>query len=37
MKNNLDLTKFFDDLDNNLKNLGIKSYSVSMPTLEDVF
>ena len=36
-KNNLDLTKFFDDLDNNLKNLGIKSYSVSMPTLEDVF
>ena len=36
-KNNLDLTKFFDDLDNNIKNLGIKSYSVSMPTLEDVF
>ena len=35
--NNLDLSKFFDDLDKNLKNLGIKTYSVSMPTLEDVF
>ena len=35
--NNIDLTKFFDDLDNNLKNLGIKTYSASMPTLEDVF
>ena len=35
--NNLDLTKFFDDLDKNLKNLGIKTYSASMPTLEDVF
>ena len=34
---NLDLTKFFEDLDKNLKNLEIKSYSVSMPTLEDVF
>ena len=33
----LDLTKFFEDLDNNLKNLGIKTYSASMPTLEDVF
>ena len=35
--NSLDLTKFFDDLDKNLKNLGIKTYSASMPTLEDVF
>ena len=34
---NLDLGEFFGDLDNNLANLGIKSYSVSMPTLEDVF
>ena len=34
---NLDLGEFFTDLDNNLENLGIKSYSVSMPTLEDVF
>ena len=33
----LDLTKFFNDLDKNLKNLGIKTYSASMPTLEDVF
>ena len=24
--NSLDLTKFFDDLDNNLKNLGIKTF-----------
>ena len=37
-KGNLfDLTKFFEDLDNNLNILRIKSYSVSMPTLEDVF
>ena len=33
----LDLAKFFNDLDKNLKNLGIKTYSASMPTLEDVF
>ena len=33
----LDLGQFFGDLDNNLENLRIKSYSVSMPTLEDVF
>ena len=33
----LNLGEFFYDLDNNLKNLKIKSYSVSMPTLEDVF
>ena len=34
---NLNLTKFFDDLDKNLKELRIKTYSASMPTLEDVF
>ena len=34
---NFNLTKFFDDLDNNLNELGIKTYSASMPTLEDVF
>ena len=33
----LGLAKFFEELDNNLKNLNIKSYSASMPTLEDVF
>ena len=31
------LSKFFLDLDNNLSSLKIKSYSASMPTLEDVF
>ena len=31
------LSKFFKDLDNNLSSLKIKSYSASMPTLEDVF
>ena len=31
------LSKFFLDLDTNLSNLKIKSYSASMPTLEDVF
>ena len=31
------LSKFFDDLDKNLQNLKIKTYSASMPTLEDVF
>ena len=34
---NLDLSKFFNDFDNNLEGLKIQSYSVSMPTLEDVF
>ena len=29
--------KFFEELDENLKNLKVKSYSVSMPTLEDAF
>ena len=33
----MDLGEFFSDLDNNLHGLRIKSYSVSMPTLEDVF
>ena len=33
----LNLGDFFTDLDNNLNKLKIKSYSVSMPTLEDVF
>ena len=33
----LNLREFFEDLDNNLKRLKIKSYSVSLPTLEDVF
>ena len=31
------IPNFFTNLDDNLKNLKIKSYSVSMPTLEDVF
>ena len=31
------IPKFFQELDDNLKILRIKSYSVSMPTLEDVF
>ena len=34
---NLELGEFFTDLDNHLNELRIKSYSVSMPTLEDVF
>ena len=33
----LGLARFFEELDNNLKNLNIKSYSASMRTLEDVF
>ena len=32
-----ELAKFFVDLDNNLKNLKIKSYSASMPTFKEVF
>jgi ATP-binding cassette subfamily A (ABC1) protein 3 len=31
------LHDFFEDLDENLEELKVKSYSVSMPTLEDVF
>ena len=33
----VDLQSFFQFLDYNLNTLGIKSYSASMPTLEDVF
>ena len=36
-KSPFNLTKFFEDLDNNLNTLRIKTYSASMPTLEDVF
>ena len=34
---NIDIQTFFTELDNNLKQLKIKNYSASMPTLEDVF
>ena len=34
---NIDIQTFFSELDNNTKKLKIKSYSASMPTLEDVF
>jgi len=37
LRKNLDIPAFFQDLDDNIKDLNIKSYSVSMPTLEDVF
>ena len=37
IKKKLDIPKFFNAFDENLNNLRIKSYSVSMPTLEDVF
>ena len=33
----INLPQFFEDLDMNLNTLRIKSYSASMPTLEDVF
>ena len=36
-KNGINIHKFFEELDNHLEILKIKSYSVSMPTLEDVF
>ena len=36
-KKEISINKFFDELDNHLNILKIKSYSVSMPTLEDVF
>ena len=36
-KKPLGFTQFFEDLDSNFQNLKIKSYSASMPTLEDVF
>lgn len=35
--NGLNKKQFFNELDNNLDNLGIKTYGASMPTLEDVF
>ena len=34
---NIDIQTFFSELDNNTNSLRIKSYSASMPTLEDVF
>ena len=37
LKKILDIPNFFNKFDENLNNLNIKSYSVSMPTLEDVF
>ena len=33
----IDMPKFFQAFDENLNNIKIKSYSVAMPTLEDVF
>ena len=36
-KEGISLNTFFENLDENLNELKIKSYSVSMPTLEDVF
>ena len=36
-KNGITLHQFFEELDSHLTELNIKSYSVSMPTLEDVF
>ena len=36
-KKNIDIQSFFTELDHNLKELKIKNYSASMPTLEDVF
>ena len=36
-RKNFDLKSFFTKFDQNIKKLQIKSYSVSMPTLEDVF
>ena len=36
-KKNLDIKSFFTELDKKTKSLKIKSYSASMPTLEDVF
>ena len=37
LKKCLDIQNFFTNFDENINNLKIKSYSVSMPTLEDVF
>ena len=37
LKKIIDIPKFFKQFDQNIDNLKISSYSVSMPTLEDVF
>ena len=37
LKKILDIPNFFKMFDENINNLKIKSYSISMPTLEDVF
>ena len=37
LKKILDIPTFFKHFDENISNLKIKSYSISMPTLEDVF
>ncbi len=36
-ENNIEINSFFKDLDASIKDLSIKDYSASMPTLEDVF
>ena len=36
-KSGINWSSFFDKMDSQLKNLNIKNYSISMPTLEDVF
>ena len=37
LRKKVDIPTFFQELDKNLNNLKIRTYSVSMPTLEDVF
>ena len=37
LKKIIDIPNFFKNFDDNINNLKIKSYSISMPTLEDVF
>ena len=36
-RGNFSFKNFFSELDSNVQNLKVKSYSASMPTLEDVF
>ena len=36
-KSDINWSLFFNKMDSQLKNLNIKNYSISMPTLEDVF
>ena len=36
-KSNINWSVFFEKFDSQLENLNIKNYSISMPTLEDVF